>query len=86
MKAWTLRNLPEELVQYFRREARERHESINKTIVHLMIERFGFAKSKKTKVHHDLDHWFGKWSREEADEFDRFIMEQRRQDQQWWDK
>ena len=49
MKAWTLRNLPDELVRFFRHEARERHESVNKTIVSLMIERFGLEKPKKTK-------------------------------------
>ena len=33
--------------------------------------------SSKPVVHHDLDHLFGVWTKEEADEFDAFLKEHR---------
>jgi hypothetical protein len=89
MRAWTLRNIPHELMQLFRQEARQRHMSINKTIVSLMLEKFGIARSSKKKTYHDLDAWFSKdpWTKEEADEFNKMIMEQRRRDAElFWNK
>ena len=86
MKAWMLRNVPDELMRLFRQEARERGTSVNKAIVSLLIEKFGLEKAMKPKRHHDLDQWFGKWTREEADAFNQCVMEQRSQDKRWWDR
>ena len=66
LSAWMLRSIPNELMQMFKREAKQRRMSVNKTIVSLMLEKFGIAEEKKVQVHHDLDAWFGKWTAKEA--------------------
>ena len=64
--------------------ARRENLSLNKAIVSLLEEATGAGKGKKRVVHHDLDKFFGTWTKEEADAFDEALREQRQIDPEMW--
>jgi plasmid stability protein len=79
MNAITLRNLPREVAKAIRERARKEGVSLNRAVIEFLEEATGFTKTKPKEpvLHHDLDHLFGVWSKEEADEFDQFLKEHR---------
>jgi len=79
MNAITVRNLPPAVARAVKEKARKEKLSLNKAIIKLLEEATGQRKDRPTKpvVHHDLDHLFGVWTKEEADEFDAFLKEHR---------
>ena len=79
MNAITVRNLPPGVAKAVKEKARKEGLSLNKAIVRLLEEATGEGSTKRAKpaLHHDLDHLFGVWSQEEADEFDASLKEQR---------
>ncbi len=78
MKALTVRNLPLEVAKAIKDKATKERRSLNQTVVSLLEEATGEkARSRKATVHHDLDHLFGVWSKEEADDFDAYLKESR---------
>jgi DNA-binding ferritin-like protein (Dps family) len=50
---------------------------MNKTVIKLLEEATGAIRETKRVVHHDLDRFFGTWTKEEADAFDEALREQR---------
>ena len=88
MKVITVRNLPPRVEKAIRAKAKRERRSLNQTVVSLLEEATAVkAKPKDTKptIHHDLDHMFGVWSREEADEFDASLKESRAVDPKDWE-
>jgi hypothetical protein len=83
MKAITLRNVPPEIARVVRKRATERGQSLNKAVLDLVAEGAGLKKHAK-KRHTDLDALFGKWSKKEADAFDRHLRELRKIDPEVW--
>ena len=78
VKALTVRNLPPEVEKAILDKAKKERRSLNQTVVSLLEEATGARpRGRKPTVHHDLDHLFGLWSREEADEFDCYLKESR---------
>jgi hypothetical protein len=79
MNAITVRNLPPAVAKAVKEKARKEGLSLNKAVLKLLEEATGQgpAKASKPVVHHDLDHLFGVWTKEEADEFDAFLKEHR---------
>jgi hypothetical protein len=47
-------------------------------------EATGATKKTKRAVHHDLDRFFGTWTKEEADAFDERLREQRQIEPEMW--
>lgn len=85
MNAITVRNLPPAVARAVREKARREKLSLNKAVVRLLEEATGQARRKlPPSLHHDLDDLFGSWSREEADEFDALLREQRAVDPGMW--
>jgi len=85
MRILTLRNVPEDLMQIFKRRAQEQHTSLNKAVIGLLLEKFDLSRKKEPVVHDDLDAWLAKsWTKEEADEFDACLRDQRRIDPRDW--
>ena len=79
MKALTVRNLPPEVAKAIRDKAKKEQRSLNQTVVSLLEEATGASpRGRKPRVHHDLDHLFGIWTKKEADEFDSHLKESRR--------
>lgn len=86
MKTITLRKLPPALERRVEEKARELGLSLNKTVLRLLEERLlPPSVPLGGREHHDLDHLAGRWSREEAEEFDRSLAEQRRIDPEIWE-
>lgn len=84
MNAITVRNLPPAVAKAVKERARKEKLSLNKAIVRLLEEATGGGKGKRRVVHHDLDRFFGTWTREEADAFDEALREQRQIDPEMW--
>ena len=83
MNAITLRKLPSELVLAVKRRAHERHTSINKAVISLLAESIGL-QPKKRQRQHDLDRFFGTWSKEDGRDFDKALEMQRKIDPALW--
>ncbi len=86
MKQITIRSIPEEVRKTVQREAAQKGLSLNKAFISL-LERAVSGKSpekKKKILYHDLDHFSGLWSREEAAEFDKNVKSQRKVDAELW--
>ena len=84
MNAITLRNIPREIQEAIRRRATDEGLSFNKTVLRMLEEALGLRRGRVDALHHDLDHLAGTWSREQADEFDAALAEQRRIDPELW--
>jgi hypothetical protein len=81
--AITLRNIPKKLQEVIRKRAGAEGLSLNKTVLRMLEEASG-QQTKKSELHHDLDHLAGRWSREEAAVFEAALVEQRRVDPEHW--
>lgn len=84
MNAITVRNLPSAVAKAVKEKARREKLSLNKAIVRLLEEATGAGKGTRKVVHHDLDVFFGTWSKKEADAFDEALREQRQIDPEMW--
>jgi hypothetical protein len=84
MNAITVRNLPPEVAKAVKEKARKEKLSLNKAVVRLLEEATGVGREKKKAVHHDLDRFFGTWTKEEADAFDEAVREHRQIDPEMW--
>jgi plasmid stability protein len=83
MKAITLRNIPPEIAKVVRRRAAEKGQSLNKAVLELVAEGAGL-KPRPKKRNTDFDEFFGRWSKKEADAFDRHLREIRKIDPEVW--
>lgn len=86
MKAITLRNIPPEVQKAIRKRMRQKGISANRAVIELLQERLAVPRREKDGLYHDLDHLIGSMSEEEADELQRFVMEQRETDKQFFGK
>lgn len=69
----TLHQVDDDLYKLMVAEAQGRGWSVNTTVKSKLRESYGLGIKKKKK--RDLSQFFGSWSKEEADEFDRIIEE-----------
>ncbi len=86
MKQLTVREIEDGLHKALKREAKRKGVSINSYVLSLLKDTIGFIDSngQQKQVFSDLDHLAGTWSREEADEFDSALKEQRQIDGGLW--
>lgn len=84
VKAITLRNLPPELAAAIEQEAERTRSSLNATVIRLLQEAMLPKKPTGGDLPRflDLDHLAGTWTKDEADEFDRYLEQSRRIDQE----
>ncbi len=82
--AITLRNLPPKVARAVREKARRERLSLNKAVIRLLEEAAGVTPESNRVVHHDLDRFFGTWTKDEADAFDRTLREQRPIEPEMW--
>ncbi len=78
-KAITVRNLPPEVTKAIRDRARRKGWSVNRAVTELLVEATGSSESQKkpSRLHHDLDKYFGVWSKKEREAFDEELSAQR---------
>ena len=84
MKAITLRNIPPDVARAVERRASREGQSLNKAVLELVAEGAGLKNRARRVRHTDLDSLFGKWSKEQADEFDNQLCELRTVDSEVW--
>ena len=85
MKTITVRGLESSLAEKLKQAAREEGKSVNQLVIDTMKERFGIKKEKKfTVMHHDMDHFFGRWSEEEFARIQEKIDQERKIDKDLW--
>jgi hypothetical protein len=81
----TLRNLSPELASRLLRRSRQTGMSLARTVVSLLEERLGVGRATEHgDVDDGVDSLAGNWSREQADEFDRALAQQRAIDLDLW--
>ena len=83
--ALTIRNLPDSVAAAIRARAQRDRSSLNKAVVALLEE--AVARSPESlpgPPYHDLDDFFGRWTAEQADEFDAALSEERQIDEDDW--
>ena len=81
MKAITLRNLPPELALRIEQEAKRSGASLNATVIRLLQQALAPEDAAKAPQRfRDLDHLASTWTKEEADEFDKYLADSRRID------
>ncbi len=84
MKTITLRDCPPKVAREIEMRAKQRHTSLNRAVVGLLEEALGHTGGSQKTRHHDMDRFIGKWSKTEADEFDKNLKSQRRIDPKMW--
>ena len=85
MNAITLRNVPPAVARAIREKARKEQISLNRAVIKLLEEVTGLGdQPRKEILHHDLDEFFGCWSKEEAEEFNEALREQRQIEPEMW--
>jgi len=84
MKQLIVRSVDTELHAALKREARRRGISVNRYVLRVLAEAVGLPQAlRQQEVYHDLDHLAGTWTAEQADEFNRFLAEQRQVDRSY---
>lgn len=83
IKALTIRKMPDEVADAVQGRAEENQISFSKALVTLLQEHLSEHQSKQKKKR-DLSWFTGKWSEEEAQNFDKALKEQRRIDPEMW--
>ena len=86
MKQMTIRGIPKEVEKKAKAEAQRKGVSLNKAFLSLLERSVGIRRKERKRVYHDLDHLSGKWTREEAEAFNKTLDFQRRVDEDLWKK
>ncbi len=85
MKTITVRGLEPSLVEKMKYTARKEGKSVNQLVLDTIKQHLGMKKEKQfTVVHHDMDHIFGRWSKEEFDRIQGKIDAERKIDKELW--
>lgn len=85
MSQITVRGVDAETKRRLEEIAAKRSESVNRVVLAAIREYAGVSSpSPKPKCFHDLDHLFGIWTREEAEEFERELGRMRAVDKEMW--
>jgi hypothetical protein len=87
LKQITLRGISPELEKAVKKEAEKKRLSINKAFLSLVENATGAGgKEKKKALNHDLDRFFGIWTKEESSTFEESLKLQRKIDEGLWKK
>jgi hypothetical protein len=86
MKAITVRNLPPNVTKAIREKAKREGLSLNRTVAKLLAQATGHAEPGRASslVQDDLDEFSGVWTKQEAEEFDASLKEQRSVNPEDW--
>jgi len=69
MKAITIRGIDDELEAALKDSAKEKDESLNKTMLRLLRTALNLDRPKLYREYHDIDHLAGTWSEADEEEF-----------------
>jgi hypothetical protein len=88
LKQITVRGIPVDIEKMIKREAGKKGLSLNKAFISFLENATGTKQKaqKRRSLHHDLDHFFGIWTKREAKEFTKNVEFQRTIDEGLWKK
>jgi len=81
MKYLTVRNLPNEVARALSEEKRRRGLSLNRTVIELLGQSLGVAKSRRSN---GLEKLAGSWSEADLAEFEAAVADTRTIDEEMW--
>ena len=85
MKSISLRGIDEELALRLKQEAEAARKSLNQYVLETIKRHVGLEKERQfTRVYHDLDHLFGRWSDDEFNMIQGKIDAERLIDSELW--
>ena len=85
MKSITVRNIEPSLAQTLKEVAKREKRSVNQLVIDILKKHCGLEKEKRyTRIHHDMDHLFGRWTRAEFDQIQGKMNGERRIDPELW--
>ncbi len=85
-KAITLRGIPPKTARRIKKKAEAEGISLNKAVLRLLEEGAQLPTRKERQgPKNNIARLAGRWSKEEADAFDRYLAEERRIDPAAWD-
>lgn len=82
MSTLTIRGLEPEVTEALKQVARQRGISVNRFVLTTLKDHLGLGQCKAE--HHDLDQFFGTWSKDEHEQLVKSVRRQRRIDQELW--
>jgi ribosomal protein S24E len=86
MKTMTLRGIEPSLADKLKDVAKQEGKSVNQVVIDSLKKYYGLEKEKKfTKIHHDMDHLFGRWSQVEFETIQGKIEAERKVDPELWE-
>ena len=77
----TLRNIPPDIARAIYRKAKDDRTSLNRTVINMLLDTVDTPKRIRYR---DLSDLAGSWTKEQADEFDQDVAEQRKIDPEMW--
>lgn len=83
MTQLTIRGVDERLHDALREEAARRNTSINRTVLSFLRQALGL-NGEGGPPYHDLDKYAGRWSEEDYQEFQAFLAEHDKTDEELW--
>ena len=79
MKTITVRRLEPSLAKKLKQVANKEGKSVNQLVIDTIKQYLGMKKEKRfTVVYHDMDHIFGRWSKEEFEQIQGKIDSERK--------
>lgn len=85
MKTVTVRGIEDTLAKKLKDVAKREGKSVNQLIIDTLKKSHGLEKEKKfTKVYHDMDHLFERWSEEDFERIQGKINSEREIDPELW--
>jgi hypothetical protein len=86
MKTMTVRGIETSLADKLKDVARREGKSVNQVVIDSLKKYHGLEKERKfTKIHHDMDHLFGRWSPGEFETIQAKIDAERKIDSELWE-
>ncbi len=88
MKQITIRGISDDIAKIIKKEAKEKHLSLNKALISLLEKATGIKGKNLARkaIYRDLDHLCGAWTKKDAKMFEKSLEIQRRIDEDLWKK
>lgn len=88
MKQITIRGISDDITKIIKKEAEEKHLSLNKALISLLEKATGIKGKNLARkaIYRDLDHLCGTWTKKDAKMFEKSLEVQRRIDEDLWKK
>lgn len=85
MGSISIRNVDEVVAKKLKQQAKASKKSVNQLVIEILRRHVGLEKEKHfTKIYDDLDDLFGCWSKDDFEQIQGKIDDERRIDEELW--